>query len=117
VDVQADVVAVNWREAQVFIGEAKWGEGAVNLAVLNPYVSDRNASRRRCPTKNLGALNWLYVHDAALHRRLSQLRKRMAQFWLRSIRWCPTWHPHRLVQFVKDCLILGNWVISSNTLA
>jgi AAA+ ATPase superfamily predicted ATPase len=32
-EVQADVVAVNWREAQVLIGEAKWGEGAVDLAV------------------------------------------------------------------------------------
>ena len=32
-DVQADVVAVNWREARVLVGEAKWGQGAVDLAV------------------------------------------------------------------------------------
>ena len=42
-DVQADVVAVNWREAQVFIGEAKWGEGAVDLAI---YKSLRERSQR-----------------------------------------------------------------------
>jgi AAA+ ATPase superfamily predicted ATPase len=32
-DVQADVVAVNWREAQILIGEAKWGESAIDLSV------------------------------------------------------------------------------------
>jgi AAA+ ATPase superfamily predicted ATPase len=42
-DVQADVVGVNWREAQVFIGEAKWGAGAVDLAV---YKSLRERSQR-----------------------------------------------------------------------
>ena len=31
--VQADVVAVNWREARVLIGEAKWGEKAVDQSV------------------------------------------------------------------------------------
>lgn len=32
-EVQADVVAVNWREAQVMIGEAKWGAGLVDHSV------------------------------------------------------------------------------------
>ena len=32
-DVQADVVAVNWREAQVLLGEAKWGDDAIRLEV------------------------------------------------------------------------------------
>ena len=32
-EVQADVVAVNWREAHVLIGEAKWGEKAVDHSV------------------------------------------------------------------------------------
>jgi len=42
-DVQADVVAVNWREARVLIGEAKWGEGAVDLAI---YKSLQERSQR-----------------------------------------------------------------------
>lgn len=32
-EMQADVVAVNWREARVLIGEAKWGEKAVEHSV------------------------------------------------------------------------------------
>jgi AAA+ ATPase superfamily predicted ATPase len=32
-EMQADVVAVNWRESQVLIGEAKWGEKAVDHSV------------------------------------------------------------------------------------
>lgn len=31
---QADVLAVNWREHQLLIGEAKWGDDAVTLSVL-----------------------------------------------------------------------------------
>lgn len=31
--LQIDVVAVNWREAQVLFGEAKWGQGRVALSV------------------------------------------------------------------------------------
>ena len=42
-DVQADVVAVNWREAQVFIGEAKWGDEAIRLDV---YKSLRERAER-----------------------------------------------------------------------
>lgn len=42
-EVQADVVSVNWREARVLIGEAKWGEGAIDLAV---YRSLRERSQR-----------------------------------------------------------------------
>jgi hypothetical protein len=32
-EVQLDVMAVNWREGQVFVGEAKWGEGKVDHSV------------------------------------------------------------------------------------
>lgn len=42
-EVQADVVAVNWREAQALIGEAKWGEDAISLAV---YKSLRERAER-----------------------------------------------------------------------
>lgn len=32
-EVQIDVMAVNWREAQIYAGEAKWGEGKVDQSV------------------------------------------------------------------------------------
>ena len=37
---QVDMMAVNWREAQVLIGEAKWGEGRVELSMYN-QLQDR----------------------------------------------------------------------------
>jgi len=37
-DAQVDVVAINWRERQVLLGEAKWGNGKVGREVIRELV-------------------------------------------------------------------------------
>ncbi len=38
-DAQVDVVAINWREKQILLGEAKWGEGNVAREVIREMVA------------------------------------------------------------------------------
>jgi len=42
-DAQVDVVAINWREKQILLGEAKWGEGNVSREVIRELV-DKTSS-------------------------------------------------------------------------
>ena len=37
-DAQVDVVALNWREKQILLGEAKWGEGKVGREIIRELV-------------------------------------------------------------------------------
>lgn len=37
-DAQVDVVAINWQERQILLGEAKWGEGQVGREVIRTLV-------------------------------------------------------------------------------
>ncbi len=37
-DAQVDVVAINWREKQILLGEAKWGEGGVGRDVVRELM-------------------------------------------------------------------------------
>jgi len=40
-DVEIDVVAINWRERQILLGECKWGGEAVNRKVITHLITDR----------------------------------------------------------------------------
>ena len=37
-DAQVDVVAVNWREKTILLGECKWGENVVSRAVIRELI-------------------------------------------------------------------------------
>jgi uncharacterized protein len=39
--VQVDVVAMNWREKALLLGECKWGTGAVPREVVTELVEDK----------------------------------------------------------------------------
>lgn len=40
-DVQVDVVALNWREQAILLGECKWGVGAVGRSVVRELVEEK----------------------------------------------------------------------------
>ncbi|MGQ0605302.1 MAG: DUF234 domain-containing protein [Anaerolineales bacterium] len=50
-EYQADVVAVNWRQAQVFVGEAKWGESLVDMPVYRALLERLPRVTKRMPHK------------------------------------------------------------------
>jgi hypothetical protein len=40
-DVQVDVVALNWREQAILLGECKWGVDAVGRAVVRELIEEK----------------------------------------------------------------------------
>ena len=40
-DVQVDVVALNWREQAILLGECKWGVGAVERSVARELFEEK----------------------------------------------------------------------------
>jgi hypothetical protein len=41
--VQVDVVAVNWRERAILLGECKWGTGRVGQGVIRELVEEKSS--------------------------------------------------------------------------
>jgi len=44
-DAQVDVVAVNWREQAILLGECKWGTGTVGRSIVRELVAKRKSPR------------------------------------------------------------------------
>jgi AAA+ ATPase superfamily predicted ATPase len=42
-DVQVDVVAINWREKAILLGECKWGTGTVGRGFVRELVADKTS--------------------------------------------------------------------------
>jgi hypothetical protein len=63
-EVQIDVMAVNWREAQVFVGEAKWGESKVDHAVYTSLGERAQLALAHMPS----AKPWA-IHSALFARK------------------------------------------------
>ncbi len=64
-DVQVDVVAINWHEKAILLGECKWGTAPVGRAVVRELVEDKTAKTlASLPEKGAG---W-QVHHALFAR-------------------------------------------------
>jgi AAA+ ATPase superfamily predicted ATPase len=64
-DVQVDVVALNWREQALLLGECKWGVGAVGRSVLRELVAVKTP--KVCQALPDGGDKWT-IHHALFAR-------------------------------------------------
>ncbi len=58
-DVQVDVVAVNWREKAILLGECKWGVDAVGRSILREFLDKTPLVLRALPE---GGVGWAVHH-------------------------------------------------------
>jgi hypothetical protein len=58
-DVQTDVVAVNWREKAILLGECKWGVDAVGRSILQEFLDKTPLVLRALPE---GGAGWAVRH-------------------------------------------------------
>jgi hypothetical protein len=57
-DVQLDVVAVNWREKAILLGECKWGVDAVGRSILRELLDKTPLVLQALPEGGAGWTAW-----------------------------------------------------------
>ncbi len=75
-DAQMDVVAVNWREKAILLGECKWGVDAVGRSILQEFLGKSPLVLQALPE---GGAGWAVDH--ALYARAGFTEAAQAPAW------------------------------------